>query len=148
MEEGIPAQQKGSTPLRPNLNRTTPSAGSSPIAQLCIGAGLTILLVQIIWIAMPVATAFALVAFGASMALCNRVQHLGWPRDYLLIAHLLTYVVLYLLLIAAMIDVEFRAPAARLSTAQYLDLILSAIVMANATRTCVASLSRSKDHTA
>jgi hypothetical protein len=129
--------------LRVSFNMLTASARSNAAAAL-IAFGLAYLIVSSIVPKLPVATAITLVALGASVTLCGHVQHRVWPPE-LLAAHLLAYGVLYALLVTAICDLASRAPATGISSVQYLDLGLSAIVMAYTTRLCLAALWRRSD---
>jgi hypothetical protein len=132
--------------LRIHLNTLAATARTNLAATL-IFLGLALLFIASMVADLPVATAIALIALGASIAIRNAVQRLGWPREFLA-AHLITYSGLYVLVICVTCNAAVRSLESDLSAAQVFDLGLSAIVMAYATRLCVAGLLRSKDHAA
>jgi hypothetical protein len=114
------------------------------LASTLIAGGLAILFAASMAAGLPVATAIALIALGASRAIRDGIQCLGWPREFLA-AHLVTYTGLYVLVVVAICNVAYGPPDAGLSAAQGIDLGLSAVVMAYATRFCVAALLRRSD---
>jgi hypothetical protein len=129
--------------LRAASRRTTPSTSSTPIAPLCIGAGISILLAQIVWTTMPVATAFALIALGATVTTTRICK--SQSSRICFAAQLLVYSSLYLLVIGAICDSAARSPNSGLTFSQIVDLSLSAIVMANAIRMWAATLLSHRD---
>jgi hypothetical protein len=103
-----------------------------------IGVGLTIVLMQFIWATIPIATAVALVALGATITTVRISRNTYSPL--IVSVHLFVYASLYLLIVAAICDAAFRSSHGGLTLTQLVDLAASTGVMALATRRCVADL--------
>ncbi|MCI0334131.1 MAG: hypothetical protein L0228_13010 [Planctomycetes bacterium] len=106
------------------------------IAPPLIGLGVVMLLMQLCWPLLPVATAVALIALGATFANIAR-RHRSVSLRAALAVHLFIYISLYLLFIGAICDAAMRGQQDGLSLLQTIDLGLSAGVMALVVRACV-----------
>jgi hypothetical protein len=110
---------------------------------MLIGVGLAIVLAQLIWTTMPIATAVSLIALGATMTTMRigRITSSPW----IVAVHLFVYACLYLFLVGATCDLASRGSYAGLALVQLVDLGASVGVMAYATQICVAALIRASD---
>jgi hypothetical protein len=104
-------------------------------APATIALGLTILIAHVVFPLLPIATAFAIVALGASLAIVSRSA-----RRTVIASNLLVYAFLYLLFVGAICDGAIRTSARSLSILQTIDLGLSAGIMAFISRTCLTEI--------
>jgi len=100
-----------------------------------IGAGLAILLARAAWPGLPAASAFALIAWGATIATASR-----WANCAVLTAHLLVYSCLYLLVVGGICSAAASGAAAGPSVVQLADLGLSAAIFVFVWRTCTVAI--------
>jgi hypothetical protein len=109
---------------------------SGPIV---IAGGLGLLIVYFYCGAMPIITAVALIAFGATLGIASRFRSsLALPA--LIAAHLVVYVSLYLLFVGAVLHAAFAKSTGGLGLVQVLDLALSIGLMVAAVRVAIDSL--------
>jgi hypothetical protein len=83
---------------------------------------------------LPIATAVALIALGATIITVRQ-----FPRCSLLYVHFAVYATLYLLIVGAMGDLVSRSSATGFSLAQSADLSASAAIMLFVAKMCVTS---------
>jgi hypothetical protein len=121
----------------PTLNALRTLAPASSL----IAAGLSVLLAQCYWSALPAATGLALVALGAICATIERSRHTASWRTMLAIS-LVVYGTLYFLLLGAILDSTMRAGPGSLALPQYIDFAISAFVMLIAARTGFAAFAK------
>jgi hypothetical protein len=114
-------------------------ARSKAVGAALIAGGLTILLAAAWLPAIPVVGALAIVAFGATMALIDRLQGKAGRRAVVTI-HLFIYMSLYLLFVGAVGDAAMRGPRNELSFLQWLDFGASALVMLVVVRLSFAAI--------
>jgi hypothetical protein len=117
---------------------------SSGAAPGLIAIGVAALLLHLCWSVMPIATAFAFVALGSTIATLARFRRVAAGSGIIAI-HLFVYMSLYLLLIGAICDASLRSPHDGLTLLQGVDFGVSAMVMAVVVRTCVAAIIKSSD---
>jgi hypothetical protein len=136
------------TATRTGITRPVMANLASPLsahytAPTLIAVGLGILLAHNVLPVLPVATALALIAFGASTATILRRACRATVAGQLLV-----YVSLYLLFVVAICDASGRVSENGLSLLQVADLGLSVGIMAFVARTCMAAIDRNGDHLA
>jgi hypothetical protein len=107
------------------------------MAPLLIAAGLTGLLASILFPAVPVVTAMAVLTLGATNSTLARFRGSS-ALPTLMLAHAAVYLSLYVLLIGATLHAAL--PTLRLSVGTALDLVASILPMALAIRSVVGSL--------
>jgi hypothetical protein len=117
------------------------------MAPALIAAGLMVLLAQLYWPVLPVASAVSLIALGATIATIARLHRTASLRSGIAI-HLFIYASLYLVFIGAICDAAIRGPDGGLTLVQTIDLGMSAGLMAWVVRACVAVFLRGVDATA
>ena len=126
------------------LFATVPAERAGRSAPAFIAAGLAILLTATWWPAMPVVTAMALVALGATATTIARLRGAAAFRT-LMAAHLFVYVSLYLLFVGAVCHAALTGPQDGLTFLQGLDLGVSAAVMMLVARLSLAVVDGGED---
>jgi hypothetical protein len=126
--------------VRAAFCRTNSQPLNTNFAPVLIGIGLLTLLSRSIWQAAPMATAFAIIALGATIATANLPQ-IARSRTIIGV-QVFVYASLYLLFVGAFCDAAVRGPSGALTIAQLIDLTVSTGVMASAARSGVAALFR------
>ena len=109
------------------------------MAPALIASGLVVLVAQLCWPALPVATSVSLIALGATIATIARLRGRASLCCCAAI-HFFVYASLYLLIIGAICNAAARGPSGGLTLSQTIDLGLSTGVMAFVARTCVAAI--------
>jgi hypothetical protein len=130
--------------------RTMNAVGSSSnagathrFAPVLMAIGVTMLLGQICWAALPVATSVSLVALGATVAAIARRG--GGSHRVALAVHLCIYTCLYSLFVGAICDLATRGASNGLSMSRTIDLGASAGVMVFVAQLCIASIFGGED---
>jgi hypothetical protein len=112
---------------------------SNRAAATLIAVGLAMLLAQACWTSMPMASAAALIALGATIETVERTRRTS-SAPAILATHLFVYAGLYSLIVGAIFDTSMRDTLGRLTLSQVVDLGLSAGLMALVVRLCVAAM--------
>jgi hypothetical protein len=108
-----------------------------------IAVGLSLLLANANWPAVPVVTGFALIALGATLELVRRFRG-STASPAVLVANLYVYLTLYLLFAGAMLHVGFAKPGG-LRVLHSLDLAMSFVPMIAATRSALVAIAGDED---
>lgn len=117
--------------MRSLFPQAEPIRDTHQFAPLLIAVGLAILLAQTAIPALPVATAIALIALGASLITLRRSTN-----RTAIAAHFFIYASIYLLLVGAIYDQAFRSSAKGLTLPQSIDLAISVCLIISVARIC------------
>jgi hypothetical protein len=117
----------------------TANNATTAIGPLLIAAGLAMLLGQVCWSVLPVATALAIIALGTTIE-TTRGRRRAANHPGLMAVHLFVYTSLYVLFIGAICDASMRRSLGGLSLLEFIDLGMSVGVMVLVARLCIASI--------
>ncbi|MEX0613412.1 MAG: hypothetical protein WD738_11930 [Pirellulales bacterium] len=122
----------------------SPSGMAGQTAPACIGLGLATLIAAAWWPALPVATAYAFIALGATLATVDRFRGAAALR-FLVVTHLFVYVSLYFLFVGAVCHAAISGAQNGLAFLQGFDFGVSAVVMAQVVRLSLAAVAGGGD---
>jgi hypothetical protein len=121
-----------------------PSGIANHAAQGCIALGLAMLIVATWWPALPVVTAYAIIALGATLATIHRFGGAA-ALPVVAMMHLVVYGSLYFLFVGAVWHAATRGAQDELVSVHTIDFGFSAVVMAIVVRRSLAAISGGED---
>jgi hypothetical protein len=112
---------------------------AAPWAPALIAIGFVVLLAGAWWSVVPVVTAMAVIALGATGVTANR-RHTSPAFCVVIAVHLFVYLSLYFLFVGAVCHAAIQAPPGGLTFLQGLDLAVSVVPMALVVRRSLAAM--------